>query len=230
MDNNTDINNTSDDLNVESVDQINSNLSPEPTKKLGKKGLRASRVMDENKLEILRLARIKAVEARRKNAEARKLAAEDPTSNKVPVKALKKQLKESIAKEVQPEEVNVDELLNKKIEKIKLEEERINSIVNQKLMKLQVKENKEIEMPTKPKKPKKKIVYEDSDSEEEIIVRRKSKKKVEPVVEPQLPPRPPPPPQPTQQEIQQAHFAEFQNQLQQSVFVNRMNSMRRFGR
>jgi len=230
MDNNTDINDTPDDLNLESVDQINSNLPAEPTKKLGKKGLRASRVMDENKLEILRLARIKAVEARRKNAEARKLAAEDPTSNKVPVKALKKQLKESIAKEVQPEEVNVDELLNKKIEKIKLEEERINSIVNQKLMKLQVKENKEIEMPTKPKKPKKKIVYEDSDSEEEIIVRRKSKKKVEPVVEPQLPPRPPPPPQPTQQEIQQAHFAEFQNQLQQSVFVNRMNSMRRFGR
>jgi len=230
MDNNTDINDNHDDLNLESVDQINSNLPAEPTKKLGKKGLRASRVMDENKLEILRLARIKAVEARRKNAEARKLAAEDPTSNKVPVKALKKQLKESIAKEVQPEEVNVDELLNKKIEKIKLEEERINSIVNQKLMKLQVKENKEIEMPTKPKKPKKKIVYEDSDSEEEIIVRRKSKKKVEPVVEPQLPPRPPPPPQPTQQEIQQAHFAEFQNQLQQSVFVNRMNSMRRFGR
>lgn len=231
MDNQSDINDTPDDLNLESVEEINADLPTEPTKKLGKKGLRASRVMDENKLEILRLARIKAVETRRKNAEARKLAAEDPTSNKVPVKALKKQLKETIAKEVQPEEVNVDELLNKKIEKIKLEEERINSIVNQKLMKLQVKENKEIEMPAKPKKPKKKIVYEDSDSEEEIVVRRKSKKKPERLPEQSpMPPRPPPPPQPTQQEIQQAHFAEFQNQLQQSVFVNRMNSMRRFGR
>jgi hypothetical protein len=229
MDNQIDINDTPDDLNVESVDPINTDLPTEPTKKLGKKGLRASRVMDESKLEILRLARIKAVEARRKNAEARKLAAEDPTSNKVPVKALKKQLKESIAKEVQPEEVDVDELLNKKIEKIKLEEERINSIVNQKLMKLQVKENKEIEMPKK--KPKKKIVYEDSDSDsEEIIVRRKSKKKVEPVIEQQLPPPPPPPRQPTAQEIQQQQFAEFQNQLHQSVFANRMNSMRRFGR
>ena len=229
MDNQPDINETPDDLNVESVDPINSDLPTEPTKKLGKKGLRASRVMDESKLEILRLARIKAVEARRRNAEARKLAAEDPTSNKVPVKALKKQLKESIAKEVQPEEVDVDKLLNEKIEKIKLEEERINSIVNQKLMKLQVKENKEIEMPVKPKKSKKKIVYEDSDSEEEIIVRRKSKKKVEPVIEQQLPPPPPPPRQPTPQQIQQQQFAEFQNQLHQSVFANRMN-IRRFGR
>jgi hypothetical protein len=228
MDNQLDINDTPDDLNLESVDQINSNLSAEPAKKLGKKGLRASRVMDENKLEILRLARIKAVEARRKNAEARRLAAEDPTSNKVPVKALKKQLKESIAKEVQPEEVDVDKLLNDKIEKIKLEEERINSIVNQKLMKLQVKENKEIEMPKK--KPKKKIVYEDSDSDsEEIIVRRKSKKKPEPVIEQPPIPQPPPVVQPTPQQIQQQQFAEFQNQLHQSVFANRMN-IRRFGR
>ena len=227
MDNQIDINDTPDDLNLESVDQINSDLPAEPAKKLGKKGIRASRVMDENKLEILRLARIKAVEARRKNAEARRLAAEDPTSNKVPVKALKKQLKESIAKEVQPEEVDVDKLLNDKIEKIKLEEERINSIVNQKLLKLQVKENKEIETP-KPKKPKKKIIYEDSDSDEEIIVRRKSKKKPEPIVE-QPPPPPPPIPQPTAQQIQQQQFAEFQNQLHQSVFANRMN-MRRFGR
>ena len=202
-----------EEINVESEDQ--------PAKKLGKKGVRVSRVMDENKLEILRLARIKAMEVRKKNAEARKLAAEDPTSNKVPVKALKKQLKESIAKEVKPEEVDVDKLLNDKIEKIKLEEERINSIVNQKLMKLQVKENKEIEVP-KPKK-KKKIIYEDSDSEEEVIVRRrKPKNKIEPPDPSPMPIRPPPPPQPSAEEIQQRQFMEFQQQLQQSIFNSRM--------
>ena len=202
-----------EEINVESEDQ--------PAKKLGKKGVRVSRVMDENKLEILRLARIKAMEVRKKNAEARKLAMEDPTSNKVPVKALKKQLKESIAKQVNVEEVDVDKLLNDKIEKIKLEEERINSIVNQKLMKLQVKENKEIEMPDKPKKPKKKIIYEDSDSEEEVIVRRRPKKKIEPP-DPSPIPLPPTPQQPSAQELQQRQMMEFQNQIQQSIFNSRM--------
>jgi hypothetical protein len=202
-----------EEMGVESEDQ--------PSKKLGKKGVRVSRVMDENKLEILRLARIKAVEVRKKNAEARKLALEDPTSNKVPVKALKKQLKESITKQVKVEEVDVDKLLNDKIDKIKLEEERINSIVNQKLMKLQVKENKEIEVP-KPKK-KKKIIYEDSDSEEEevIVRRRKPKNKIEPPEPSPIPP-PPTPQQPSAQEIQQRQMMEFQQQIQQSIFNNRM--------
>ena len=205
---------------VENNEEINVESEDQPAKKLGKKGVRVSRVMDENKLEILRLARIKAMEVRKKNAEARKLALEDPTSNKVPVKALKKQLKESINKEVKPEEVDVDKLLNDKIDKIKLEEERINSIVNQKLMKLQVKENKEIETP-KPKK-KKKIIYEDSDSEEEVIVRRrKPKNKIEPPEPSPIPP-PPTPQQPSAQEIQQRQMMEFQQQIQQSIFNNRM--------
>ena len=54
---------------VENNEEINVESEDQPAKKLGKKGVRVSRVMDENKLEILRLARIKAMEVRKKNAK-----------------------------------------------------------------------------------------------------------------------------------------------------------------
>lgn len=186
-------------------------LENPPQKKLGKKGIRVSRVMDEHKSEILRLAREKALEVRKQRAQERKIELENQASiNNVTVQQLKKQLKKSNNRQITPEEV----------EQIKLEE-RINSIVNQKLMKLQVKENKEIHSPKKP--TKKKIVYEDSDSEEEeVIIKRRPKKKIEEPVPPPPIPQQSPQVQPSAHELQQRQFMEFQNQIHNAMLNQRM--------
>ena len=194
-------------------------------KKMGRGGKRISRVMTPQKLELLALARVRAFEVRKKNSDNRKLQelhdAENPLSNNVPVKSLKKSLKQSIKKEINTEEVNVDLLLSKKLDKMKLEEKRINDIVTKRLLEIQTNQSTDKTPVRPPGRPRKKVIYEDSDDEEEeIIVRRK--KKPEPVA----PPVPPPPPQPTQQEIadnlHRQQFSEFQNQIQNSMLNRRM--------
>ena len=195
-------------------------------KKMGKGGKRISRVMTPQKLELLALARVRAFEVRKKNSEERKLKElndlENPLSNTVPVKSLKKSLKQSIKKEIDPEEVNVDLLLSKKLDKMKLEEKRINDIVNKRLLEIQNNQSTDKTPIRPPGRPRKKVIYEDSDDEEEEIIVRRKKKAPEPVA----PPVPPPPPQPTQQEIadnlHRQQFSEFQNQIQNSMLNRRM--------
>ncbi len=135
---------------------------PEITKK-GKKGLRKSTVMTPDKLEVLRLARIKALEVRRANSIKNGKA------------AIREEKKQQAAENTKKYEDNynkkVDDEVNRRMMSMSMDDKmsKIDELVEAKLKAALA--NK--------KKPKKKVVEEESsDSEEEVIVRKRRPKKI----------------------------------------------------
>ena len=196
--------------NPESIDKPESNDErTEPTeKKKGKKGMRATRVMTPEKLEILRLAREKALEVRKQNALTSGRAAKREQIKKNAIEN-KKKYEDHFNKRVEDE-------IQKRMQTMSLDNNlsKIDELVNAKL------EAKLAEIKPTKKSSKKKVILEESDSssEEEVIVRRRQKKVI--IKETPAPPAPPPvvkqevaPPEPTPEEIHRMNFLNFTNQL-----------------
>jgi len=161
-------------------------IEPEITKK-GKKGMRKSTTMTPERLEILRLARIKAIEVRKANSIKNGKAAEREVKKQKAVENTKR-YEDNYNKKVEDE-------VNRRMMSMSMEDkmEKINELVEAKL---------QAALAAKKKKTKKVIEEESSESEEEVIVRkRRPKKKViyeeEPEPEPQsrysMPQEPPTP-------------------------------------
>jgi len=148
--------------------------------------MRKSTTMTPERLEILRLARIKAIEVRKANSIKNGKAAEREVKKQKAVENTKR-YEENYAKKV-------DDEVNRRMMSMSMEDkmEKINELVEAKLQAALAK-----------KKPKKKVIEEESsESEEEVVVRRRRpKKKViyeeEPEPEPQsrysMPQEPPTP-------------------------------------
>jgi len=198
-----------EDLPIEDDPQDLPNMEGEP-KKLGKKGMRKSTVMSPERLEILRLARIKAVEVRKANSIKNGKA------------AIREEKKQKAAENTKKYEDNynrrVDDEVNRRMMSMSMEDkmEKINELVERKMAEAMAK-----------KKPKKKVVEEESsDSEEEVIVRkRRPKKKIiyedEPEPEPQSRySMPPEHPTPTFQRPPMSSY--FQNAFDSTLMRNRM--------
>ena len=174
-----------EDLPIEDDPQDLPNMEGEP-KKLGKKGMRKSTVMSPERLEILRLARIKAVEVRKANSIKNGKAAIREEKKQKAVENTKR-YEDNYNKKVEDE-------VNRRMMNMNIDDkmEKINELVERKMAEAMAK-----------KKPKKKVVEEESsDSEEEVVVRRRRpKKKIiyeeEPEPEPQsrysMPQEPPTP-------------------------------------
>ena len=142
-----------------------------PTIKMGKKGMRRSVEMTPERLEMLARARERALEVRRANAEARGKGVVREQAKQKAVENKKK----------------ADEIFNKKVEEEiqKRMGNKLNEMIEEKLKDIQPK-----------KQPKKKIIYEDTETESEAeiikVVRKKKpikelpppEPKPEPVIEP----------------------------------------------
>ena len=143
------------------------------TIKMGKKGMRRSVEMTPERLEMLARAREKALEVRRANAEARGKGVVREQAKQKAVENKKK----------------ADEIFNKKVEEEiqKRMGNKLNEMIEEKLKDIQPK-----------KQPKKKIIYEDTETESEVevvkVVRKKKPIKELPAPEPKPEPVIEPPP------------------------------------
>ena len=143
------------------------------TIKMGKKGMRRSVEMTPERLEMLARAREKALEVRRANAESRGKGVVREQAKQKAVENKKKS----------------DEIFNKKVEEEiqKRMGNKLNEMIEEKLKDIQPK-----------KQPKKKIIYEDTETESEVevvkVVRKKKPIKELPAPEPKPEPVIEPPP------------------------------------
>lgn len=139
-----------------------------PTIKMGKKGMRRSVEMTPERLEMLARAREKALEVRRANAEARGKGVAREQAKQKAVENKKK----------------ADEMFNKRVEEEiqKRMGTKLNEMIEEKLKDIQPK-----------KQSKKKIIYEDTEteSEAEVIKVVRKKKPVKELPPPQEPVREP---------------------------------------
>lgn len=144
-----------------------------PTIKMGKKGMRRSVEMTPERLEMLARAREKALAVRRANAEARGKGVVREQAKQKAVENKKK----------------ADEMFNKKVEEEiqKRMGTKLNEMIEEKLKDIQPK-----------KQSKKKIIYEDTETESEAevikVVRKKKPIKELPPPEPEPEPVREPPP------------------------------------
>jgi len=175
---------------------------PVPEVKKGKKGMRRSVPATPERLEILRLARIKALEVRKQKAietgkgALREEKRQNALNNR---KKAEDDMNAKIEAEVQKRLSNLG---------ISNQMDKIDELVEAKFKALQVSKTEE-----PPARRKKKVVYEtDSDTDTEVYVKKKSV-------------RPPPEPAPVQQPNQ---FMDFQNQIQNAMFNNPAMYGRRF--
>jgi hypothetical protein len=149
----------------------NSNPNPNPEPKKGPKGKRVSVPPTPERLEILARAREKALAVRRANAEARG----------------KGKQREEAKQKADNNRKEADEKFNKLLN-VRVEEElakRMNQINLDKMNELLEEKLKDIKT---PRKPRKKIVYEDTETEskpETIIVKKKRQPKKVEVKEPE---------------------------------------------
>ena len=183
---------------------------PEETPEVKEKKPRAKQVMTPERLEALARAREKAMAVRKANAEAR---------GKKVIREEKKQVaqknkEDADAKFRDAVNARVEEELKKRMDDINLD--KMNSLLEEKL--------KDI----KPRKPRKKVVYEETETESEAevvkVVRKKKPVIIEPPKEvPELPKEITPAinvdtPKPTPQQHQ---FNQFTNLLRSIPRANR---------
>jgi hypothetical protein len=175
---------------------------PVPEVKKGKKGMRRSVPATPERLEILRLARIKALEVRKQKAietgkgALREEKRQNALNNR---KKAEDDMNAKIEAEVQKRLSNLG---------ISNQMDKIDELVEAKFKALQVSKSEE-----PPARRKKKVVYEtDSDTDTEVYVKKKSV-------------RPPPP---VQEQPPQNPFMDFQNQIQNAMFNNPAMYGRRF--
>ncbi len=184
-----------EELPTEAELEIDPNMEGEPKK--GKKGMRKSTQMTEERLEILRLARIKAIEVRKANSIKNGKAAEREVKKQKAVENTKR-YEDNYNKKVEDE-------VNRRMMNMNMDDkmEKINELVEAKL---------QAALAAKKKKTKK-VVEESSDSEEEVIVRRRKPKKV--IYE-----EPEPEPQSRYSLPQEQHTPQFQRPPMSSYFQN----------
>ena len=182
---------------------------PVPEVKKGKKGMRRSVPATPERLEILRLARIKALEVRKKKAVE---------SGKGALREEKKQNALNNRKKAEDDmNAKIEAEVQKRLSNLGISNqlEKIDELVSQKIKDMQLKTQEEEE--PKVSRRKKKVVYDtESDTDSEVVYVKK--KTIRPPK--QEPEQPPPPPQ------QVNPFMDFQNQIQNSI----MNNPARYGR
>ena len=189
----------------EDEDLISINDIAEPEPEVKEKKSRAKQVMTPERLEALARARVKAMEVRKANAEVRG----------------KKVVREEKKQNAQKNKNDADEKFRNAVN-TRVEEElakRMNTLNTDKINELLEEKLKDI----KPRKPRKKIVYEETETESEaevVKVVRKKKPVASLVPEPpkEIIPAEPPPPPITRQEHQ---FNQFTNMLRTLPRANR---------
>ena len=194
----------SEELPVKEEPKIDETQLPnmETPSKLGKKGLRKSTPMTPERLEILRLARIKALEVRKANSIANGKAAEREVKKQKAVENTKR----------------YEDNYNKKVED-EVNRRMMSMSMDDKMSKIdELVERKMAEAMAKKKKTKKVIQEEESSgSEEEIVVRKRRPKKV--IYE-----EPEPEPQSRYSLPQEQHTPQFQRPPMSSYFQNAFDS------
>ena len=174
---------------------------PVPEVKKGKKGMRRSVPATPERLEILRLARIKALEVRKQKAIE---------SGKGALREEKRQNALNNRKKAQDDiDAKIEAEVQKRLSNLGISNqlEKIDELVAQKIKDMQLKTQEE-----EPKvRRKKKVVYDtESDTDSEVVYVKK--KTVRP---PKQEPEPVPVPQPPVNP-----FMDFQNQIQNSIMSN----------
>tara|TARA_R110000772_G_scaffold177080_2_gene288714 strand:+ start:1035 stop:1646 length:612 start_codon:yes stop_codon:yes gene_type:complete len=167
---------------------------------------RAKTVMTPERLESLARARAKGLEIRKANAEARGK------------KVVREEKKQSAQKNKEDADMKFRDAVNARVEEELAK--RMNTLNTDKINELLEEKLKDI----KPRKPRKKVVYEDTETESEAeVIKVVRKKKTVSLPEPELPkeitpainvdtPKPPP---------QQHQFNQFTNMLRSIPRANR---------